>query len=370
VKLQRPGTLAGIAGIAMTAVLALSGCGSDNNTNPNTNNTGGTGVDCKTGTLTAQGSSAQGNAMAQWVKDYQTKCAGATINYQVTSSGAGQQAFIGGTADFAGSDSPFVAADQPKADSRCASGPAIHLPMVVGPIAVVFNVSGVSDLQLKPATLAKIFSGAITTWNDPAIVADNTGATLPATKIISVHRSESSGTTDNFTKYLGVAAASDWTFAHDKTWKAPGGDAEKGSDGISSFLSKTDGAIGYVEWSFAQVNNLKMAKIQNGAGEFTALTGDAAGKTVASAKTGGASTDDMQLTIDYNTTASGAYPIVLVTYEIVCEKGTPAASLTLLKSFLTYTSSSAGQASLSGIGYAPLPESVRSKVATTVGSLS
>src|SRR5262249_38659610 len=159
------------------------------------------------------------------------------------------------------------------------------------------------------------FSGAVTTWNDPAIAADNTGATLPATKIVSVHRSDSSGTTDNFTKYLGAAASTDWTFPHDKTCKAPGGDGEKGSDDISSFLSKTDGAIGYVEWSFAQVNNLKMAKIQNAAGEFTALTADAAGKTVASAKSGGASTSDMQLTIDYNTTATGAYPIVLVTYE-------------------------------------------------------
>jgi len=243
------------------------------------------------------------------------------------------------------------------------------LPMVVGPIAVVYNVSGVSDLQLKPATIAKIFSGAITKWDDGMIKADNPSATLPSTQIISVHRSDSSGTSDNFTKYLSAAAAADWTYGHDKAWKAPGGDGEKGSDGVSTYIKATDGSIGYVEMSFAQVNSLNTAKIYNAAGEFTALSGDAAGKTVASAQVTNASPNDMTLSIDYNTTAAGAYPIVLVTYEIVCEKGTPASALPLLKSFLTYTASSAGQQSLSAIGYAPLPDSVRTKVASTVGTL-
>src|SRR5205807_4083749 len=126
-------------------------------------------ISCASGSIKAQGSTAQANAVAQWIKNYQTACSGANLDYQATGSGAGQQAFIAGTADFAGSDSPLAAADQPKADARCKSGAAIHLPMVVGPIAVVYNVSGVSGLQLKPATIAKIFSGKVTTWNDPAI---------------------------------------------------------------------------------------------------------------------------------------------------------------------------------------------------------
>ena len=133
--------------------------------------------------------------MAQWIKNYQQQCAGATINYQANGSGAGQQAFIAGTADFAGSDSPLAPADQPSANSHCSTGPAIHLPMVVGPIAVVTNVSGASSLQFKPATLAGIFAGKITKWNDPAIAADNPGVTLPATAITAVHRADSSGTT-------------------------------------------------------------------------------------------------------------------------------------------------------------------------------
>jgi phosphate transport system substrate-binding protein len=370
VKLQRHGIM---AGLALTATLALAACGSDNNSTPSSGSSGGASagggsISCASGSLTAQGSTAQANAMAQWIKSYQTACSGAQINYQGTGSGAGQTAFISGTADFAGSDSPFPDADQPKADARCKTGAAIHLPMVTGPIAVAYNVSGVTDLQLKPATIAKIFAGKITKWDDPAIKADNANASLPSSAILTVHRSDSSGTTDNFTKYLAAAAKTDWTYGHDKVWKAPGGTAQKGSDGVGGAITKTAGAIGYVEWSYAQVNNLSTAKVQNGAGEFATLTGDAAGKTIASAETAG-SGNDMKLKIDYNTTAAGAYPIVLVTYEIVCDKGNAADKLPLLKSFLTYISSTAAQGSVSSIGYAPLPESVRTKVAGVITNL-
>ncbi len=366
-KLQRLGIL---AGITLTAAVALAACGTDNNSGtPTSTGNSSAAVNCPSGTLNLSGSTAQGNAIAQWTKDYNAQCPGVTINNGAGGSGAGQTAFIQGTVDFAGSDSPLSAAQQPQADARCKTGPAIHLPMVVGPIAVVYNVSGVSNLQLKASTLAGIFSGKITKWNDAAIQADNPGATLPSTTITAVHRAESSGTTDNFTKYLTNATGSGWTFNHDKVWKAPGGDAETGSDGVSNEVKKTDGSIGYDEWSFAIVNNLNMAKIQNGAGQWQELTGDAAGKTIAGATSKGVSANDQQLSIDYNTTTDGAYPIVLVTYEIVCDKGNSTTALPLLKGFLGFTSSQPAQASLSKIGYAPLPESVRTKVATTVAQL-
>jgi phosphate transport system substrate-binding protein len=367
VKLQRLGIL---AGIALTATVALAACGTDNNSDKPSSTGTSSAASCPSGTLNAAGSTAQGNAMSQWIKDYNAQCPDVKINYNANGSGAGQQAFIQGTADFAGSDSALKPEDQTSADKHCATGPAVHLPMVVGPIAVVTNVSGAKDLQFKPATLAGIFSGKITTWNDPAIAADNSGVKLPSTKITAVHRADSSGTTDNFTKYLGATAPTAWTAPHDKVWPtAAGGDAETGSDGISKEVTSTDGSIGYVEWSFATLNNLNVAKIFNGAGEWSTLTADAAGKTIAGAKTTGTG-DDQQMSIDYATTTAGAYPIVLVTYEIVCDKGTSAAALPLVKGFLTYTSSTAGQASLTQLGYAPLPETVRSKVATTVSNLS
>jgi phosphate transport system substrate-binding protein len=369
VKLKRHGILAAVA----AATLALAACGSDNtSTTPSADGSSAAKptIDCKTGELTAQGSTAQKNAMDEWVKAYGQACTGAKINYQGTGSGAGIQAFTADTADFAGSDSALKAGDeQTKADARCAGGKAINLPMVTGPIAVAYNLNGAKDLQFKPATLAKIFAGTIKTWDDAAIKADNPSATLPSTPIAPIHRSDSSGTTENFTKYLTAAAGTDWTFGADKVWKAPGALAAKGSDGVSTLVKQTAGSISYVEYSFVQTNGLSAAKIYNGAGEYVALDEKSAGKAVAGAQVVGTG-DDLSLKIDYNTKEAGAYPIVLVTYEIVCSKGTPADKLPLLKSFLGFVASKDGQAKLSQIGYAPLPESIQTKVATSINNMA
>jgi phosphate transport system substrate-binding protein len=364
VKLQRSGYL---AGIALTATLALAACGSDN-TSDGTGSSGASAApgSCGTGSLTAQGSTAQKNAMDEWIKNYQAQCSGAKVDYQGTGSGAGIQAFFAGTADFAGSDSALKEDDKTKADAKC-GGTALNLPMVVGPIAVVYNVDGVDNLQLDASTIAKIFAGTIKKWDDPAIAALNSGAKLPSTAIQAVRRSDESGTTDNFTKYLSKAAEKDWTFSNAKAWKAPGGTGAKGSDGIATLVKSTAGTISYVELSFAENSDLKMANIKNGAGEFTELTGDSAGKTIEGAKVVGTG-NDLTLSIDYNTTTAGAYPIVLVTYEIACEKGSSKAAD--IKAFLNYTSSTGGQSALGELGYAPLPETVRAKVATSVAAIS
>ncbi|SCF36271.1 phosphate ABC transporter substrate-binding protein PstS [Micromonospora mirobrigensis] len=369
-KLQRHGT---IACLALAAVLGLSACGSDNNEPANPSASGSAGataaVDCASGTINAQGSSAQKNAMDEWIKAYQQKCTDAKINYEPSGSGAGIQAFIAGTADFAGSDSALKEEEQPKADAKCAGGQAINLPMVIGPVAVVYNVSGVDNLQLKPATIAKIFAGKVTKWDDPAIKADNPDAKLPSTAIQAVHRADESGTTDNFTKYLSKTAEADWTFDHAKAWKAPGGVAAPKSDGVASKVKSTEGTISYVEWSYAENAGLSKAKVANGAGEFTELTAEAAGKTIAGAKIEGQG-DDLKMSIDYNTKEAGAYPIVLVTYEIVCTKGTPAEKLGLIKGLLGHAASSEGQSELTELGYAPLPDEVRTKVEAAVKNLS
>jgi phosphate transport system substrate-binding protein len=305
--------------------------------------------------------------MAEWIKDYQGQCSGAKIGYTGSGSGAGVQSFTAGTADFAGSDSALKPEEHTAADPKCPGGVAMDLPMVVGPIAVVYNLDGVKNLQLDGPTLAKIFSGEITKWNDPAIAGQNSGATLPSSTIQTVHRSDSSGTTDNFTKYLTKAGGSDWTFDHDKTWKASGGVGLKGSDGVAGKVKSTAGTLAYVELSFAQNSSLSMAKIKNGAGEYTELTGESAGKTIEGAKVTGAA-PDLTMDIDYATTTAGAYPIVLVTYEIACSKGSAKAAD--IKAFLTYTSSTGGQSVLSDLGYAPLPESVRTKVAASVAGIA
>jgi phosphate transport system substrate-binding protein len=364
VKLQRSGY---VAGIALTAMLALTACGSDNNTAAGGSDASAAAGNCASGSLTAQGSTAQKNAMDEWIKTYQGQCSDAKVSYEGTGSGAGIQAFIAGTADFAGSDSALKPEEQPKADAKCAGGQALNIPMVIGPIAVVYNVEGVDGLQLDAPTLAKIFSGKITKWNDPAIAAQNSGAKLPSTAIATIHRSDESGTVDNFTKYLSKSAPSDWTFGNAKAWKAPGGTGVKGSDGVASAIKSTAGSLGFVELSFAENSNLSKAKIKNGAGEYTELTGESAGKTIAGAKVTGTG-NDLKMDIDYGTTQAGAYPIVLVTYEIACSKGSAKAAA--IKGFLTYTSSTGGQSALSDLGYAPLPEEIRTKVATSVAAVS
>jgi phosphate transport system substrate-binding protein len=365
VKLQRHGIA---ACLALSTALALSACGSDNN-EPSGSASGSAAADCATGTVNAQGSSAQKNAMDEWTKAFQQKCADAKVNYESTASGAGIQAFIAGTADFAGSDSALKPDEQTKADPKCPGGKAIHLPMVIGPIAVSFNVGGVDSLQLKPATLAKIFAGKITKWDDAAIKADNPDAKLPSTPIQPVHRSDSSGTTDNFTNFLSKTAGADWTFGNAKEWKAPGGVGAAKSDGVASKIKGTEGTIGYVELSYAENSSLKKAKIGNGAGEFAELTPESAGKTIAGAQPTGQG-DDLKMSIDYATKEAGAYPVVLVTYEIVCSKGLAADKLNVVKGFLGYTVSSEGQQALTDLGYAPLPDSVRAKVEAAVKNIA
>jgi phosphate transport system substrate-binding protein len=374
VKFSRSGRL---AGAALAGALALSACGSDNNSSSTTSSSAGassgastSSIACQKGTLNSSGSTAQANAMSQWIKDYQTACAGATINYGGGGSGQGITDFTNGQTAFAGSDSALSPdkGEPAKADARCKTGKAVDLPMVAGPIAVVYNVQGVSSLTLTPSLVAKIFSGKITTWNDPAIAAANPGVTLPSAKITTVHRSDASGTTDNFTKYLNAAAATDWTFGHDKQWKAAGGQGSKGSDGVAATVKSTPNTIGYDEYSYATNNSLTYAKIDNGAGAVE-LTTDNVAKAVAAATVSGTG-DDLSLKLDYATKAPGAYPILLVTYEITCVQGLPADQAPLTKSFLTYISSTDGQAKLTELGYAPLPTEIQQKVQAVVAKIA
>ena len=266
-------------------------------------------------------------------------------------------------------DAARSTAEQAGADTRCgAGGKAIDLPMVTGPIAITYNLPGVKDLVLDGPTLAKIFSSKITTWDDPAIKALNSSATLPSTKIQAFHRGDSSGTTDNFQKFLIAAAPADWTTMAGSSFTGAGGQAAQKSDGVTTAVKSTEGAITYVEESFAENASLPIVKIATGASAPVTLSADAVAKTVSTAQVTGTG-NDLTLKLDYGTKAEGAYPVLLVTYEIVCEKGLPADKAALVKSFLNYTASSAGQGILVKNGYVPLPDAIRTKVAASVAAL-
>ena len=373
-RLSRHGAVIGVAAVG---ALLLAGCGSDNGTGAAAPTPGAaSGISCASGSLTASGSTAQQNAMAQWVKNYLAACSGANINYAGGGSGQGVQQFQQGTVDFAGSDFPLADGDeQQKADARCKSGPAINLPMVPGPIAVGFNVPGTTNLNLSASTLAKIFSGKITNWNDPAIAKDNPGVNLPSLGIQTFHRSDGSGTSYNFSNYLANEAKADWTFGANKNWPAPGGQGSKGTQGIAQGVKTTAGGIGYMELSFATQSNIPYAKVSNAAGQFVELTQDNVRNFLSKAKVvstpgDGASSGDLKLAFDYGNTDSNAYPNLLVTYEIVCSKGNDPAKVGLIKDFLSYLSSKPGQSTLTGQGYVELPENLQSQVQQSIKAIS
>ncbi|NKQ54330.1 phosphate ABC transporter substrate-binding protein PstS [Amycolatopsis sp. K13G38] len=369
-KIKRHGAAFGVVAVG---ALLLAACGTDNNSGSSgsaNSSQPASSINCAGGTLTAAGSTAQSNAMSQWVKTYENKCNGATVNYQGGGSGKGVQQFQQGTIDFAGSDFPLSSSDQPAADSRCKTGPAIDLPMVPGPIAVGYNVPNVTQpLNLSASTLAKIFSGKITNWNDPAIAKDNPGVTLPNLGIQTFHRSDGSGTSYNFSNYLANEAKADFPFPANKNWPAPGGQGSNGTQGIAQGVKSTPGGIGYMELSFATQSQIPYAKVGNAAGKFVELTTDNVKNFLAKAKVTG-SGHDLKLDFDYTNGDADAYPNLLVTYEIVCASGNDSAKLPLLKSFLSYLASPDGQSPLAGQGYVPLPTELATKITDSVNSLS
>lgn len=352
-----------IASISAAAGLALAACGSGSSTT-----SGESTIDCASGSIKASGSSAQKNAITEWINAYQTQCPDATIDYQSNGSGAGIQDFIKGQTAFAGTDSAAEGEDLTAADKRCATGPAINLPMVGGAVVAAYNVDGVDNLALSPEALAGIFANKITEWNDPAIAQSNPGVTLPAAKIVQFHRSDSSGTTANFTDYLKDVAPSAWTFEAGKEWDAPGGQGAKGNEGVSSAVQSTKNSIGYTELSFALDQKLKTAQLATKAGNVSPSP-EAASNAISQAEVVGTG-NDVSLKLDYKATGADVYPIVLVTYELTCESGLPEAQMGLTKSFLTYTTTADAQGMLTEVGYVPMPQNVLEKVQTSVKAIS
>ena len=346
----------------VATTLTLSACGSDGAADGAAGNSG------LTGSLKASGSSAQKNAIQEWITAFQTANSGVTVDYQANGSGAGIKDFINKQTAFAGSDSALKEDEVTAAAARCATGNAINIPMVGGAIALAYNIDGVDSLTLTPDVAAGIFTSKITKWNDKAIAAINPGVTLPDASIAQFHRSDSSGTTDNFTKWLIAAAPKAYTLEGGKDWVATGGQGAKGSDGIASSVKSTPNSIGYIELSFVQTMGLKAAKVDNGGGAVEA-TSEAAAKTIAGATIKGTG-NDLALSVDRTIADGASYPIVLVTYEITCEKGLTGSDLELTKAFLTYTSSDEAQSMLSSIGYVPISGDLLTKVRAAVAAIS
>jgi phosphate transport system substrate-binding protein len=372
--------------VAAAAAVALTGmmtaCGSDDNTSSGGQTSAGNGtagdsaakVECGgKKALKASGSSAQANAVTRFVTAYEAACSGYTLNYTSSGSGAGVSEFLGGQTDFGGSDSPLNAekGEVEKAAARCGGAPAWNLPTVFGPIAVTYNVPGVDGLVLDGPTAAKIFNGTVKTWDAPEIKALNSSATLPADPINVIFRSDESGTTDNFQKYLDAASDGAWGKGKGKTFNGGVGEGAKGNEGTSAAIKSTPGSITYNEWSFAKSQGLSVAKIVTSAGpEPVELTAESAGKAIDAVKIKGEGND---LVLDtssfYKPAAAGSYPIMLGTYEIVCSKYPEADAAPAIKAFLTVATTD-GQKGLEDNGYIPLPEKFKGQLTTAINAIS
>jgi phosphate transport system substrate-binding protein len=283
-----------------------------------------------------------------------------TVNYSGVGSGAGRQAFIDKTVDFAGSDTPFPAADASKP-----AGAYLYFPTVAAPVTVSYNLSSVKNLQLSPATIAKIFERQIKTWNDPAIAADNPGVKLPSTSITVARRSDSSGTTQVFTTFLNKAAAGTWTLGANSTINWPSDtQGASGNGGVAQIITKTDGAIGYVDYSDAQALQFKYAKVKNADGKYVAPSTSSASAAVAGA------TVNADLTYDpINVSGPKVYPITAPTYIIVYQNQPDPNKGNAIAAMLNYVYG-AGQKTAPTVDYAPLSKSLLSQAKTQVSKIA
>jgi phosphate transport system substrate-binding protein len=353
---------------ALALGLALTACGAANEEPTGGAGEGDSGL---SGTLNGGGASSQEAAQNAWRAGFQQANPEVTVNYDPIGSGGGREQFASGGYPFAGSDSYLdnEEGELDKATERCDGTAPIEIPNYVSPIAVVYNLEGVDDLQLSPETLAGIFAGDIKTWDDPAIAEDNPSADLPAEAINPVHRSDESGTTGNFTNYLSVAAPDAWSHGEIETWpKEAGGEGGQGTSGVVSAVSNATNSIGYADAS--QAGDLGVAAIGVG-DDFVTPEPEAAAKIFeVSPRVEGRADTSMVYDLDYSTEEAGTYPIVLTSYLMACPAYADAAEGDLVKAYLSYIVSEEGQQTAAeNAGSAPLPSTVAEEAQSLIDGI-
>jgi phosphate transport system substrate-binding protein len=365
--------VAAVSALALATALALSACsgsGASSSGTPAPTKTADAAVDYSSlkGTITAGGSSAQANAQTAWTAAFQAQASGVTINYDKSQgSGGGVTNWLAGSYDFAGTDAGLSADQQTQSQQICGTGGALNLPVYLSGVAVVYNLPGVK-LQLSSATIAKIFSLQIKTWNDPAIAADNPGATLPSTPITVVSRADGSGTTANFTSYLSQVQPSIWTYPVSTAWPVQGTSGQQGGSGVVNTVTAGAGTIGYADHS--SIGTATAAKVQVGTTK-TYVDYTPAGATKAFDAAASATPQvkgDLLQKVDYTKiTAKDAYPIPLLSYDVVCTTYKDAAQSKLTAAYIGFIAGSTGQAvAAKNAGSAPLPDGIQKDVAASL----
>ena len=351
---------------AVALSLSLAACGAANESTSNDSSGSGSGSSLS-GTLDGAGASTQTVAMETWKAKFEGEHPDVTVNYDPIGSGGGREQFLSGATQFGGSDAYLTEDELSQVKDSC--GQAIEFPVYISPIALAYNLKGVTDLKLDPTTVAKIFTGEITSWDDPAIKKLNPGTDLPSTKVTPVHRSDDSGTTENFTDYLHKAAGDVWTNEMSGNWPIKSGESAKGTQGIIQAVGAGDGYIGYADAS--QLGDLPAAKVKVGS-DFVGPTAEAAAKIVdESSRVPGRGKYDYAIDLKRTTDAAGTYPIVLASYSLACTTYADQGTADLVKAWLTYISSSEGQqAAAKAAGSAPLSQSGMDNATKAIDAIS
>lgn len=339
----------------LALALVAAACGSDDDSTTATTAGGGTTDPTEaqlTATLNASGATFPLAFYEEVIAAYKEAQPGVTVNYGGGGSGKGRQELQDQVVDFAGSDGLV----KPEDVAKFKGGEFLYVPTVAGPITISYKLAGVDTLKLDADVVAKIFQREITTWNDPAVAALNKGVTLPSTAITVAHRSDSSGTTENFTKYLAAAAPQSWKLGSGSTvtWPADS-QGGNGNSGVAQIVTGTEGAIGYVDLSDAKATKLTFAELKNKAGKFVKADVDGATAAVESV------TPNPDLSYSpLDADGDGAYPITAPTWILVYKTQTDGTKGQALKSFLTFLLND-GQDLAPDIDYAPLPDALRAK---------
>ncbi|GAB2519871.1 phosphate ABC transporter substrate-binding protein PstS [Paramicrobacterium agarici] len=351
--------------VAAAASLLLTSCAANESSANNS------GADSSlSGTLVGGGASSQQAAQEAWVAAFQTANPDVTVEYAPEGSGAGRENFMAGASSFAGSDAAFTTEEISSGEfASCTPDTGIiEIPAYISPIAIVFNIEGVDSLNLDAATLAGIFKGDINNWTDEAIVSQNPDADLPDQAITAVHRSDESGTTENFTDYLHAAAGDVWDAEAGETWPYQGGEGAQGTSGVIDAVTNGTGTIGYADASRA--GDLGTVAIKVG-DEYVPYSAEAAAAIVdASPFAEGRGEGDLAIELDRSSTESGVYPIVLVSYLIACNEYQDAEAAELTKAYLSYVISEEGQAtSQEAAGTAPISSTLFEKASAAVEAI-
>ena len=315
--------------------------------------------------LTGAGATFPYPIYSRWFSEYAAKT-GVKINYQQIGSGGGIRQLQEQTIDFGASDAPMTDAEL----SQAKGGAIMHFPTVVGVVALAYNLPGLTTpLKLNGPTIANIFLGTITTWNDTRIAALNPGVTLPNTDILIVHRAEASGTTFVFSDYLShVSPAWKSNPGTGKELQWPVGLGAKGSDGVTAQIRATPGAVGYVELAYVKQNNLSAALVRNANGQYVAPSAGAATAAADAAAGQFPANSDYRVSI-VDSPGATTYPITSFTWLLVYRQQHDAAKGKKLADFIRWALTD-GQRDAEALDYAPLPPSLVSRLTTRLDSLT